>query len=32
MLLCQDTLNQLQNAILAEPIAGITYGRPARPR
>lgn len=32
MLLCQDTLNKLQQAILEEPIAGITYGRPARPR
>lgn len=32
MLLCQDTLNQLQKAILAEPIAGVTYGRPAKPR
>ncbi len=32
MLLCQDTLNRLQQAILEEPIAGVTYGRPARPR
>jgi hypothetical protein len=32
MLLCQDTLNELQQAILEEPIAGVTYGRPARPR
>jgi len=32
MLLCQDTLNKLQQAILEEPIAGVTYGRPARPR
>lgn len=32
MLLCQETLNQLQKAILAEPVAGVTYGRPARPR
>ena len=32
MLLCQDTLNELQQAILDEPIAGVTYGRPARPR
>jgi glycyl-tRNA synthetase beta subunit len=31
-LLCQDTLNKLQQAILNEPIAGVTYGRPARPR
>jgi len=32
MLLCQDVLNKLQQAILEEPIAGVTYGRPARPR
>jgi hypothetical protein len=32
MLLCQDTLNKLQQAVLEEPIAGVTYGRPARPR
>jgi hypothetical protein len=32
MLLCQDTLNKLQKTILEEPIAGITYGQPARPR
>jgi hypothetical protein len=32
MLLCQDTLNKLQKAIMDEPIAGVTYGRPARPR
>ena len=32
MLLCQDTLNRLQQAIMEEPIAGVTYGRPARPR
>ena len=32
MLLCQDTLNKLQQAIMEEPIAGVTYGRPARPR
>jgi hypothetical protein len=32
MLLCQDTLNGLQQAILEEPITGVTYGRPARPR
>jgi hypothetical protein len=32
MLLCQETLNKLQQAILEEPIAGVTYGRPARPR
>jgi len=32
MLLCHDTLNKLQQAVLEEPIAGVTYGRPARPR
>ena len=32
MLFCQDTLGALQQAILAEPIAGITYGTPVRPR
>jgi len=32
MFLCQDTLNKLQKAIMEEPIAGVTYGRPARPR
>jgi succinate dehydrogenase flavin-adding protein (antitoxin of CptAB toxin-antitoxin module) len=32
MFLCQDILNKLQQAILDEPIEGITYGRPARPR
>jgi hypothetical protein len=32
MLLCQDTLNELQQAILEEPVAGVTYGRPPRPR
>ena len=32
MLLCQDTMNKLQQAILEEPISGVTYGRPARPR
>jgi len=32
MLLCQDTLNGLQQAILEEPIAGVTYGHPAKPR
>lgn len=31
-LLCQATLNALRQAILDEPIAGVTYGRPARPR
>jgi hypothetical protein len=32
MLLCQDALNALQQAILEEPIAGVTYGPPAKPR
>jgi len=32
MLLCQGVLGALQQAILAEPIAGITYGPPVRPR
>ena len=32
MLLCQEALNELQQAILDEPIAGVTYGRPAKPR
>jgi hypothetical protein len=32
MLMCQDALGALQQAILAEPIAGITYGIPVNPR
>jgi hypothetical protein len=32
MLVCQATLSTLQQAILAEPIAGVTYGTPVRPR
>ena len=32
MALCLDTLNALKVAILDEPIAGVTYGRPAKPR
>ena len=32
MLVCQAALNALQQAILAEPIAGSTYGTPVRPR
>jgi hypothetical protein len=32
MLLCQAALNALQQAIQEEPVAGVTYGRPARPR
>ena len=32
MILCQDALNALRQAILDEPIAGVSYGRPAHPR
>ncbi len=32
MVLCQDALNALKQAILEEPVRGVTYGRPARPR
>jgi hypothetical protein len=32
MLACQAALIALQQAIFAEPIAGTTYGMPARPR
>jgi hypothetical protein len=32
MLVCQAALSALQEAILAEPIAGTTYGTPVRPR
>jgi hypothetical protein len=32
MLVCQAALSALQDAILAEPIAGTTYGTPVRPR
>jgi hypothetical protein len=32
MLVCQAVLSALQEAILAEPIAGTTYGTPVRPR
>lgn len=32
MLSCQEALRHLQEAILEEPIEGLTYGRPARPR
>jgi len=32
MRLCQGLLDALQQAILAEPIAGVTYGLPVRPR
>ena len=32
MLVCQAALNDLLQAIMAEPIAGVTYGTPVRPR
>jgi hypothetical protein len=32
MMLCLEELNALKQAILAEPIAGVTYGRPQIPR
>jgi hypothetical protein len=32
MLVCQAALGALQQAILAEPIAGATYGMPVNPR
>jgi hypothetical protein len=32
MLACQAVLSALQQAILAEPIPGVTYGTPIRPR
>lgn len=32
LLLCLDALNALQQAILDEPIRGVTYGRPPSPR
>jgi hypothetical protein len=32
MLVCEDELTALQQAILAEPIPGVTYGTPALPR
>ena len=32
MLVCQGLLGALQQALLAEPIAGVTYGTPVRPR
>jgi hypothetical protein len=32
MILCQDALSALKQAILEEPIGGVTYGRPAHPR
>jgi hypothetical protein len=32
MLLCMDLLGALREAVLDEPIRGVTYGRPASPR
>jgi hypothetical protein len=32
MLSCQEILARLQTAVLEEPIEGVTYGRPAKPR
>ncbi len=32
MSMCQDALAALRQAIQEEPIAGVTYGRPAKPR
>ena len=32
MILCLDALNALKEAVLEEPIAGVTYGRPPNPR
>lgn len=32
MLLCQDNLSVLKQTILEEPVKGVTYGPPARPR
>jgi len=32
MLVCLDALGALRQAILDEPIAGVTYGRPVSPR
>ena len=32
MAVCLDVLNALKVAILEEPVAGVTYGRPAKPR
>ncbi len=32
MLLCQDSLAALKQAILDEPIKGVTYGTPPKPR
>ncbi|HTF34714.1 MAG TPA: hypothetical protein VK714_13580 [Myxococcota bacterium] len=32
MFSCQEALRHLEDAILEEPIEGVTYGRPAKPR
>jgi hypothetical protein len=32
MFSCQEVLTKLQSTILEEPIEGVTYGRPAKPR
>jgi hypothetical protein len=32
MVVCLDALNALKQAVLEEPIAGVTYGRPPNPR
>jgi hypothetical protein len=32
MIFCLDALNALKQAVLEEPIAGVTYGRPPNPR
>jgi hypothetical protein len=32
MLLCQEALSALKQAILEEPVRGVTYGPPAHPR
>ena len=32
MVLCLDALNALQQAIIEEPIRGVTYGQPVHPR
>jgi hypothetical protein len=32
MLLCQEALSALKQALLEEPVRGVTYGNPARPR
>lgn len=32
MVLCQDSLDVLEQAILEEPIPGVDYGLPSNPR